>query len=83
MALVTQSFTPPCEAPLQSTITKAYSDVDWGCDAIGQDISTTEFERIGGRASSKKWKQSVRVISDHGTVGKLIGDWLMVHPPAS
>ncbi|CAL5229957.1 g13386 [Coccomyxa viridis] len=42
----------------------------------GQDVSTTDFERIGGRASSKKWKQSVRVINDDGTAGKLIGDWL-------
>ena len=51
--------------------------------SAGQDVSTTDFERIGGRASSKKWKQSVRVINDDGTAGKLIGDWLTVCLPSS
>jgi hypothetical protein len=44
----------------------------------GREMSPTEFEKIGGRAASKKWKSSVRVTQPDGKPGILIGDWLQV-----
>ncbi len=47
-----------------------------GC--AGEDVSPTEFERLGGRATTKKWKTSVRVLEENGQVGQTLGDWLSV-----
>jgi hypothetical protein len=36
-----------------------------------KEVSPTEFERLGGRSATKKWKQSIRLIGEDGaqTVG--------------
>lgn len=44
----------------------------------GVEISPTEFERIGGRATTKKWKTSVRLLEADGQAGQTLGDWLQV-----
>lgn len=31
-----------------------------------KEVSPTEFERLGGRAATKKWKQSIRLIGEDG-----------------
>jgi hypothetical protein len=31
-----------------------------------KEVSPTEFERLGGRSATKKWKQSIRLIADNG-----------------
>lgn len=31
-----------------------------------KEVSPTEFERLGGRSATKKWKQSIRLIDDDG-----------------
>jgi hypothetical protein len=31
-----------------------------------KEVSPTEFERLGGRSATKKWKQSIRLIDDNG-----------------
>jgi hypothetical protein len=46
--------------------------------SAGQEISATEFEKIGGKSSSKKWRNSLRVQRPDGTGGPCVGDWLMV-----
>ncbi|KAK9862504.1 hypothetical protein WJX84_009525 [Apatococcus fuscideae] len=45
----------------------------------GMEISPTEFERVGGRATTKKWKTSVRLLEQDGQVGQTLGDWLQDH----
>lgn len=45
----------------------------------GQEMSPTEFERLGGKASAKKWKNSVRVMLPDGSPGGTIGEWLQEH----
>ena len=42
-----------------------------------KEVSATEFERLGGRAATKKWRQSIRLIQPDGTegLGKLIIVW--------
>ena len=44
----------------------------------GIEVSPTEFERIGGRATTKKWKTSVRLLEADGQAGQTLGDWLQV-----
>lgn len=46
---------------------------------VGATIPPTEFEKLGGRAASKKWKASIHVIEPDGTPGICIGDWLSAH----
>ena len=41
-------------------------------------MSPTEFEKLGGRAATKKWKQSVRLVQPDGSDGGPIGNWLTV-----
>ena len=48
----------------------------------GEEVSGTEFEKIGGKAASKKWRNSLRVQRPDGSSGASIGDWLMVSDPA-
>lgn len=50
------------------------------CDltAAGKDLGPTEFERLAGKASSKKWKASCRVIAPDGSTRTTIGDYLVV-----
>jgi hypothetical protein len=31
-----------------------------------KEVSPTEFERLGGRSATKKWKQSIRLIGEDG-----------------
>jgi hypothetical protein len=31
-----------------------------------KEVSPTEFERLGGRSATKKWKQSIRLVNDDG-----------------
>ena len=50
----------------------------WKHASAGQEISATEFEKIGGKASSKKWRNSLRVQRPDGRSGPCVGDWLMV-----
>ena len=51
-------------------------------NGAGEDVSPTEFERLGGRATTKKWKTSVRLLEENGQVGQTLGDWLSVGPSA-
>ena len=46
--------------------------------AAGKDLGPTEFERLAGKASSKKWKASCRVIAPDGSTRTTIGDYLVV-----
>ena len=48
------------------------------CALTGMEVSPTEFERIGGRATTKKWKTSVRLLEEDGQAGQTLGDWLQV-----
>ncbi|KAG2493992.1 hypothetical protein HYH03_007919 [Edaphochlamys debaryana] len=41
-----------------------------------REATPTEFERLGGRQATKKWKQSIRVVDSHGSAGKSLGEWL-------
>ncbi|EFJ50395.1 hypothetical protein VOLCADRAFT_88962 [Volvox carteri f. nagariensis] len=41
-----------------------------------REATPTEFERLGGRQATKKWKQSIRVVDSHGQPGKSLGEWL-------
>jgi hypothetical protein len=34
-----------------------------------KEVSPTEFERLGGRSATKKWKQSIRLVNDDGEWG--------------
>ncbi len=43
------------------------------CD--GKEITPAEFERLGGRANTKKWKKSIHV-ELKGCVGPRVGTWL-------
>ncbi|KAK9827616.1 hypothetical protein WJX81_006673 [Elliptochloris bilobata] len=43
----------------------------------GKRVSPTEFERLAGKAASKKWKASLRVDKGGGVPGRTIGDWLI------
>ena len=47
----------------------------------GEEIGPTDFERRGGRAQSKKWKESVKLFVD-GPPGLSIGKWLTQQAPA-
>ncbi len=40
-------------------------------------VSPTEFERLGGKGSSKKWKVSIRVDLGGGTPGSTLADWFV------
>lgn len=42
-------------------------------------MSGTEFEKAAGREKAKKWKTSVRVKTEDGKQGEMVGDWLQVH----
>jgi hypothetical protein len=33
-----------------------------------KEVSPTEFERLGGRSATKKWKQSIRLIGEDGEI---------------
>jgi hypothetical protein len=35
-----------------------------------KEVSPTEFERLGGRSATKKWKQSIRLIGEDGEWGQ-------------
>ena len=47
----------------------------------GEEVAPNDFERRGGRASSKKWKESVKLFVD-GSPGLPIGRWLAQQAPA-
>lgn len=51
---------------------------DVAADAAGRDMSPPEFEKLGGKASAKKWKASVRYVAPDGSTRQTIGDWLQV-----
>ena len=42
----------------------------------GSSVTPTEFERLAGKSSSKKWKASIRIERSGGRLGQTIGDWL-------
>ena len=46
-------------------------------ECAGRLVAPTEFEKLGGRAATKKWKQSCRVLIDDIDRGP-IGAWLVV-----
>eukprot|EP00775_Hariotina_reticulata_P002216 gene2216-2531_t len=41
-----------------------------------KEVSPTEFERLGGRSATKKWKQSIKLIDDNGEPGERPGQGL-------
>ena len=43
----------------------------------GKTVSPTEFERLSGRATTKKWKSSIRVDKGGGTPGITMEAWLI------
>ncbi|GBF96744.1 hypothetical protein Rsub_09486 [Raphidocelis subcapitata] len=45
------------------------------------EVSPTEFERLGGKATYKRWRSSIRVAdaSAEAWVGRPVGDWLIAH----
>ncbi|CAD7695515.1 unnamed protein product [Ostreobium quekettii] len=43
---------------------------------LTREITPNEMERLGGRAQTKKWKQSIKLLNTDGTLGGSIGDWL-------
>ncbi|CAD7696632.1 unnamed protein product [Ostreobium quekettii] len=43
----------------------------------GKELTPTEFERVSGKGSSKKWKASIRIAKEDGSPGKTLGDWLV------
>eukprot|EP00775_Hariotina_reticulata_P014032 gene14032-14147_t len=43
----------------------------------GSLVSPTEFERLSGKGSSKKWKCTLRVRKANGLPGITMGDWLL------
>lgn len=45
-----------------------------GC--LTREISPNEMERLGGRAQTKKWKQSIKLVNPDGTTGRSIGEWI-------
>ncbi|WIA31738.1 hypothetical protein OEZ86_002614 [Tetradesmus obliquus] len=40
-----------------------------------KEVSPTEFERLGGRSATKKWKQSIRLVNEDGELGRPVGEW--------
>eukprot|EP01025_Chloroclados_australasicus_P061031 TRINITY_DN7930_c0_g1_i3.p1 TRINITY_DN7930_c0_g1~~TRINITY_DN7930_c0_g1_i3.p1 ORF type:complete len:387 (+),score=21.30 TRINITY_DN7930_c0_g1_i3:168-1163(+) len=42
----------------------------------GRKISGTEFERLGGKGSCKRWKQTLKVIEQDGEPGRALEHWL-------
>ena len=44
------------------------------CD--GAEITPADFERLGGRANTKKWKKSIRVVLPGREDGPRVGTWL-------
>ncbi|GIL98347.1 hypothetical protein Vretimale_3734, partial [Volvox reticuliferus] len=43
----------------------------------GKSISPSEFERLAGKAASKKWKVTLRVIRANGQLGPTLGEHLV------
>ncbi|GIL47093.1 hypothetical protein Vafri_4004, partial [Volvox africanus] len=43
----------------------------------GKSISPSEFERLAGKAASKKWKVTLRVIKPSGQLGPTLGEHLV------
>ena len=39
-------------------------------------VPATEFEKLGGRGSTRKWRQSLRYQGDDGERGIPVGKWL-------
>ncbi len=53
------------------------ADVSRATDSGGvKELRPNEFERQGGRASSKKWKASIKVLLPNGQSGVPISTWL-------
>ncbi|CAG9464975.1 unnamed protein product [Pedinophyceae sp. YPF-701] len=44
-----------------------------------REVSPTEFEKLAGKESSKKWKATIRVERADGSTGETIGDWMVNH----
>ncbi|KAK9807236.1 hypothetical protein WJX73_000611 [Symbiochloris irregularis] len=42
----------------------------------GQEMSPTEFEKLGGKALAKKWRTSCKVVAADGSTRQQVGDWL-------
>ena len=47
--------------------------------STGGIVSPSEFERLAGKGSAKKWKASVRVLKENGDPGQTIGEWLQAN----
>ena len=45
-------------------------------DAPEKVIPATEFERLGGRGSTRKWRQSLRHLDERGEAVTTVGRWL-------
>ncbi|KAF6257559.1 hypothetical protein COO60DRAFT_1695650 [Scenedesmus sp. NREL 46B-D3] len=43
-----------------------------------KEVSPTEFERLGGRSATKKWKQSIRLVAEDGELGRPVGEWYVI-----
>jgi hypothetical protein len=43
----------------------------------GRHCSPTEFEKLAGKATAKKWKASIRVLRSNGRPGVTMQDWLI------
>ncbi|GAB4816674.1 hypothetical protein N2152v2_003720 [Parachlorella kessleri] len=45
----------------------------------GEEIAPTVFEATGGKANTRKWRSTLRVLLPDGTAGKRLGVWLWDH----
>ena len=60
-------------APTKEPVRPFYSLDSW-------DIMTpTRFECLGGKEGNRKWRISVRVVTEEGCEGKTLGQWLKDH----
>ena len=49
---------------------------DLKCRISEYTCPATEFERLGGKGSAKKWRQSLRLVGKHAVTQETMGKWL-------
>ena len=49
---------------------------DMKCRISEYTCPATEFERLGGKGSAKKWRQSLRLVGKHAVTQETMGKWL-------
>ncbi|KAK9863053.1 hypothetical protein WJX84_000545 [Apatococcus fuscideae] len=68
----------PARVPCLCNGLRGLFDIAKACVILeGRECTPTEFERLAGKASSKKWKSSLRIDKGGGVPGRTMGDWLV------